>query len=278
MSIATKKNGALFVVGIVAGFPAIGWSADYSGGTDYKITLPGARPSFSWQSDELDRGVQPRAEMLFKLSVNPEHETRDGGEQADVEAQKWNGDFSSRIDFLKPGEAKMQDLHKGFSYTAGIGLKQPEAETPDTDAFNGVSHFISSRQLGIHFGRLGTVNYSGVDLSFRQFNSKTSITTNDNDDKDLWSLGVTTGRRFSLTGLETSDPIWTVSLRGQFNLVEKPNDNVAVENQQWYLSPGLHWQRDSFRMSADVLMPFLQSGEYEEETDYRIRAKIQKRF
>ena len=94
----------------------------------------------------------------------------------------------------------------------------------------------------------------------------------------MWSLGVTTGRRFSMTGLDPSDPLWTVSLRGQFNFAEQADESIEVEDQQWYLSPGLHWQGDDFLLSADVLMPFMQSGEYETETDYRIRANIQKRF
>ncbi len=274
MNTVTRKPGAFSVAIALLTVPVVCWSAPYSGGTDYKITLPGAEPSFSWQTDESEHAVRPRSEMLFKLSANS-----DGGDEKAQDSPTWNSDLSlRRIDFLSPGEARMQDLHKGFAYSAGVDFKHPAADSNEIEDISNLSHFISSRQLGIHFGRLGTVNYSGLDLSFRQFNDNSLAIENEQDDKELWSLGVTTGRRFSLTGLETTDPMWTVSLRGQFNLVEKPDDSVAVENQQWYLSPGLHWEHDSFRMSADVLMPFLQSGEYEEETDYRIRAKIQKRF
>lgn len=274
MDKVNHKTGALAVLAIGIAAPVAGWSQPYSGGTDYKITLPGAQPAFSWQKTDDTDAELPHSEMLFKLSPV----TVEDPETAENNTE-WNSDISlQRIDFLSPGEARMQGIHHGFSYSAGIALDHQEETPASGEEFLGDSHFISSRQLGIHYGRLGSVNYSGVDLSFRQFKDKAENSISERDDKELWSLGVTTGRRFALTGLDTSDPIWTVSLRGQFNLIDKPNDAVVVENQQWYLSPGLHWESNSFQMSADVLMPFLQSGEYEEETDYRIRAKIQKRF
>lgn len=274
MDKVNHKTGALAVLAISMAVPIAGWSQPYSGGTDYKITLPGAQPAFSWQKTDEPDAELPHAEMLFKLSpvTVEDPETTENNTE-------WTGDVSlRRIDFLSPGEARMQDIHHGFSYSAGIALDHDNETLTGDDEFPGDAHFISSRQLGIHYGRLGSVNYSGVDLSFRQFKDAAESSASERDDKELWSLGVTTGRRFALTGLDNNDPIWTVSLRGQFNLIDKPNDTVAVENQQWYLSPGLHWENNSFRMSADVLMPFMQSGEYEEETDYRIRAKIQKRF
>lgn len=273
MNTAPKNTGILTAVIAAIAVPLSGWAQPYDGGTDYKITLPGAEPSFSWQSGESTDSVMPHTEMLFKLAPVA---VLDG--ESEEPKSHWNGGISLlRIDFLKPGDARMQDLHRGFSYSAALDINH-DPDQQNRQEFAGESYFISSRQLGIHYGRLGSVNYSGVDLSFRQFNDKTAGTRAEQNDKELWSLGVTTGRRFALTGLDTTDPIWTVSLRGQFNVIEKPNENVAVENQQWYLSPGLHWEHDSFKMSADVLMPFLQSGEYEEETDYKIRAKIQKRF
>ena len=121
------------------------------------------------------------------------------------------------------------------------------------------------------------MNYSGVDLGFRQFNDRKQF-DDEATDKDLWSLGVTTGRRFALTGLDENDPLWTVTLRGQFSLYEDSDDKVRLDDQLWFLSPGLYWQHDSFELSADLLMPFMNSGETEEETDYRVRATIQKRF
>ncbi|OED43853.1 hypothetical protein AB833_02860 [Chromatiales bacterium (ex Bugula neritina AB1)] len=236
----------------------------------YKIPLPDTAPSYGWHGDDLaagalsDRNSGFRSDRLFKLTASLAEDLRG------VSTPQLNGQSIStldRIDFLRPGEARMQDINHGFGYTA-------EVEVADIDTYTGKSEFISSRQLGVHYGKLGSVHYNGVDLSFRQFR----LDSDDTDDKELWSLGVTTGRRFALTGLDTTDPMWTVSLRGQFNAVEVHSDNISVDNQQWFFSPGLHWQRESFRLSADVLMPFMQSGNDIEEADYRVRARIQKRF
>ena len=239
--------------------------------TDYKITMPGAAPAFNWQQQEQEEDVSPRnvaerrSEVLFKLSFDPRSElTNTESESA------WSGGLSmERIDFIGLDEIKMQDISQGFGYSASLNIERA------TRVFD-ESQIISSKQLGLHYGRLGSVNYSGVELGFRQFTDENQL--DDSNEQDLWSLGVTTGRRFSLTGLEDSDPLWTVSLRGQFSVEEDSDDNVRLDNHLWYLSPGLYWQHDSFELSADVLMPFMNSGEADEETDYRIRAKIQKRF
>lgn len=238
----------------------------FADAADYRIGEFGVQSPFGVE-DDADSGT--RSEMLFKLTSPLEAGQT---EAHDTQAQNphWNSEIRlNRIDFLKPGEARMHDIHQGFSYSASIDV--------ESDEFRSDSRLISSRQLGIHYGRLGSVNYSGVDLSFRQFSNEKEVLES-SDDKELWSLGVTTGRRFSMTGLESTDPMWTVSLRGQFSLSDESDDRIELEDQQWYLSPGLHWERDSFLLSADVLMPFMQSGEYEAETDYRIRANIQKRF
>ena len=216
-------------------------------------------------------GVQSevRTELLFKLSSDVEVDDKTGSAGAE-KTRKWSGDLAfDRIDFLRPGELRLYDLTDGFSYSASIDIASSEE-------FNSQSEIVSSRQLGIHYGRLGPENYNSIDLSFRQLNPDERRKTT--DDRELWSLGVTTGRRFALTGLDSSDPLWTVSLRGQINLNDNEDIDSASDSQQWYVSPGLQWRGDSFRLTADVLMPFMQSGELEDESDYRIRAKIQKRF
>ncbi len=269
---------AIVVASIMVLTSGAGWAQTSSlDDNSYKITLPGAQPAFSWQSREYDDenvtglAPEPRSEMLFRLSP----QSFGASDESDTETADGKANWSSeitreRIDFLRPDEIKMQSINQGLSYSAAV-------EIESSSDFSSQSQFISSRQLGLHYGRLGPVNYSGVDLSFRQFNDQV-IDDIEQDDKDLWSLGMTTGRRFALTGLDSSDPLWTVSLRGQFSLTEKPDDNVSVDSQLWFISPGFHWERDSFRLSADLLMPFLYTGENEEDTDYRVRAKIQKRF
>jgi len=215
-------------------------------------------------------GIQneTRKELLFKLSSTSGIDVESGDQQ-----KVWAGDIAfDRIDFLKPGEIRMHDVSDGLSYSAGIDVAQVED-------FDSQSEFVSSRQLGIHYGRLGSENYSSLDLGVRNIRDISSEGSADlAEDKELWSLGVTTGRRFALTGLDSTDPLWTVSLRGQINVTETDTIDQALERQQWYVSPGLQWSHDSFRLTADVLMPFMQSGEIEEESDYRIRAKIQKKF
>lgn len=240
------------------------------GDTSYKITMPGAAPAFNWQSksdgDSVGAVSETRSELLFKLSFDPRADvTGDNTESA------WTGGLSmERIDFIPADEIKMQDISQGFAYSARLDIEKTNDVVDE-------SQIVSSRQLGVHYGRLGSVNYSGVDLGFRQFNDRKQF-DDEATDKDLWSLGVTTGRRFALTGLDENDPLWTVTLRGQFSLYEDSDDKVRLDDQLWFLSPGLYWQHDSFELSADLLMPFMNSGETEEETDYRVRATIQKRF
>lgn len=254
----------VLLVGTFAVGTAFGQSADealLATGTQYQLLAA--------ESVSFGPGIQnqTRKELLFKLASVSRVEVDSD------ESGAWSGDLAfDRIDFLRPGEVRMYDLTDGLSYSAGIDIEK-------TDEFDSQSEIISSRQLGIHYGRLGPENYSSVDLSFRHISDEVSESADKvSDDKELWSLGVTTGRRFELTGLDPNDPLWTVSLRGQFNLIESDTIDEALENQQWYVSPGLQWSRDSFRLTADVLMPFMQSGELEEESDYRIRAKIQKQF
>ncbi len=241
----------------------LGETNAFAAGTQYQL--------IGTDSVSFGPGIQheTRKELLFKLSVT------DAGQHAESESEDtvWSGGLVfDRIDFMKPGEARMYDVTDGITYSAGI-------DVTSTEEFDSQSEIVSSRQLGIHYGRLGSENYSAVDLGVTNFSDDAAIADESlSEDKELWSLGVTTGRRFSLTGLDSSDPLWTVSLRGQFNITESSTVDEALGNQQWYLSPGLQWKGSSFRLTADVLMPFMQSGELEEESDYRIRAKIQKNF
>lgn len=246
-------------------------SANQSGFGDSNGVAAGTRYQLIG-TDEVSFGPgirnEARKELVVKVSPTKAEE-----QDVDNGASAWRGDLAfDRIDFLKPGEIPMHNVSDGVSYSAGVGVET-------TDDFNSQSEIVSSRQLGIHYGRLGPENYRAVDLDFRNFSDESVESgTELIDDSDLWSLGVTTGRRFALTGLDNNDPLWTVSLRGQFSVDEDDSFEEVLDKQQWYLSPGLQWISDSFELSADVLMPFIQSGEVEEESDYRIRATIQKNF
>ena len=244
-------------------------SGEFAAGTRYELIA----------TDEVSFGPgiqnEARKELLFKLSAKSDKSSADAEDSvlADNDSVVWSGSLAfDRIDFLQPGEVRLHEVSDGFSYSASIDVESKED-------FRSQSEFVSSRQLGIHYGRLGSENYSAVDLGVTNF--KTDVQDRDDalsDDKELWSLGVTTGRRFALTGLDSNDPLWTVALRGQFNIAESDTIDDALDTQQWYLSPGLQWRSNSFRLTADVLMPFIQSGELEDDSDYRIRAKIQKKF
>ena len=166
---------------------------------EYRIGSFGVQsPSFDEYPTEPGLPTEHRSEMLFKLTPAADP-LSDSDELTTV-----RGEISlNRIDFLRPGEARLQEVHHGFSYSASIDVEQ-------NDTFQSESRLISSRQLGIHYGRLGSVNYSGVDLSVRQFDASEQLAQE--DEKELWSLGVTTGRRFSMTGLDPSDPLWTCLL------------------------------------------------------------------
>ena len=99
---------------------------------------------------------ETRKELLFQLS-SVDGIDAESGERGKV----WSGGLAfDRIDFLAPGEPGMKDLADGLSYTASI-------EVSGVEDFDSQSEFVSSRQLGIQYGRLGTDNYRAVDLGVR---------------------------------------------------------------------------------------------------------------
>jgi len=216
-------------------------SAGIAAGTGYQLIA----------TDQVSFGPgiqnESRKELLFQLSsVNGVD--ADSGESEKV----WSGGLAfDRIDFLKPDEIGMKDLTDGLSYTASI-------EVSGVEDFDSQSEFVSSRQLGIQYGRLGPENYSSIDMGIRSISDETVEGSGElAEGKELWSLGVTTGRRFALTGLDASDPLWTVSLRGQIDVTESSNIDEALEKQQWYLSPGLHW-RLTIPGFPDLSFPWLR--------------------
>jgi len=97
--------------------------------------------------------TETKSALIIKLS---------GGALDRGEDKGWSGNLAfDRIDFLKPEEARMYDISDGLSYSAGIDIESIED-------FDSQSEFVSSRQLGIHYGRLGSEDYNGIDVSVRQ--------------------------------------------------------------------------------------------------------------
>ena len=119
--------------------------------TDYRIGGFGVQSPFADEQvfgDNPDQvsGVTARSEMLFKLTPP---EAIDDAELPEESSAYWNSEIKlNRIDFLKPGEARMHDIHQGFSYSASFDL--------ESDKFRSESRMISSRQLGIHYCLLYT--------------------------------------------------------------------------------------------------------------------------
>lgn len=205
-------------------------------------------------------GFSLQSNSQLKLSVTPNAE---------------NGGWAAQTDAGQSpatGEVPMPKVRSGFWYFAGLEFERYQG----SPALGQLSEFVSSRQLGVHYGRLGSISYRGIDFGFERQSGQAIDRTG--DDKELWSLGVTTGKRFSATGLDSSDPVWTLSVRGQFNFEDSASEELMLDNQSWYVSPGLHWQRESFQLSADLLMPFMQTGEFDDGDDYSVRARIIKRF
>ncbi len=227
-----------------------------------------AEVDYSIQTQSRDRAPTERfqdftlhSSAQLKLAVTP-----DAG----------NGEWAAETNTLQtftPGEVPLPKVRSGFWYFAGLEFERYQGPS----GLEGrSSEFVSSRQLGVHYGRLGSISYSGIDFGFERQSG--NLVDRVGDDKELWSLGVTTGKRFSATGLDATDPVWTFSVRGRFNFEDSEREELMLDNQSWYVSPGLHWQRESFQLSADLLMPFIQTGEFDDESDYSIRARIIKKF
>ena len=98
------------------------------------------------------------------------------------------------------------------------------------------------------------------------------------DADDLFSFDLTTGRRVGLTGKDRHDPLWLLSLRGDFDIQsDEDGARTTGSDGDWYLNPSLFWERPGFRFSAQLELPvdsaFLRDFE---EPDYTLRAVIEK--
>jgi hypothetical protein len=226
-----------------------------------------AEVDYSIQSKSADRSVIERyqdftlhSNAQLKLAVTP-----------DAGNGEWAAETNT-VQSFNPGEVPLPKVRSGFWYFAGLEFERYQGPS----GLERSSEFVSSRQLGVHYGRLGSISYSGIDFGFERQSGPMADRVG--DDKELWSLGVTTGKRFAATGLDSTDPVWTLSVRGQFNFEDSEREELMLDNQSWYVSPGLHWERESFQLSADLLMPFIQTGEFGDESDYSVRARIIKKF
>lgn len=171
-------------------------------------------------------------------------------------------------------DRKLPELHDGLSYSAGIDIEH--------DIEREIEHitdtaYVSSGQLGLNYGRMGRVWYNGVDLSFHQSGSL-SDTANKNE---VMSFDLTTGRRLGITGIGQEDPLWLLSLRGDFdfNNAEGLYLDESSGHGDWTLNPTLFWDRPGFRFAAQLELPIDEDTLRDfEPPDYKLRAVIEKSF
>lgn len=167
-------------------------------------------------------------------------------------------------------EYSMPELHEGLSYSAGFNIEHENAHISDTA-------YVSSGQLGVSYGRMGRVWYSGVDLSIQQ----SAITADDSIKSESLSFDLTTGRRLGWTGLGAGNPLWLLSLRGDFDLQneELAADGLTVGTTEWYINPSLFWDTQDFRFAAQLEVPLDRDVIRDfDPPSYKLRAVIEKNF
>ena len=167
-------------------------------------------------------------------------------------------------------EDPLPELHNGLSYSAGVNIEHENAHISDTA-------YVSSGQLGVSYGRMGRVWYSGVDVSIQQ----STINGPESLKNEVVSFDLTTGVRLGWTGMGAEDPLWLLSLRGDFDLQDDSSQFLGEQSSvgEWYLNPSLFWDRRGFRFAAQLEVPIGQDTLRDfEEPSYKIRAILEKSF
>lgn len=159
-------------------------------------------------------------------------------------------------------------LHDGLEYSAGLRLEHDDAPIDGTA-------YVSSSLLGLSYGRLGRLWYGAIDVNLEQFSADRFGT----DASDVLSLDVTTGRRFSLTGLDADSPLWMLSVQGNLDMNEWESNDDLEASSNWYINPSLFWQQPGFMFSAQMQVPVeFETLDDEGKADYRLRAVFEKQF
>lgn len=162
----------------------------------------------------------------------------------------------------------LPELHDGLSYSAGIKI-----EHEDEDIYG--TAYVSSGQLGVSYGRLGRVWYRGLDVSLGQFAGYHPLI----DTSEVLSFDLTTGLKLGWTGVGADDPLWLLSLEGNFDVQSNDGTTATGDDGDWYLNPSLFWRGPEFTFSAQLQVPvdsdFLRDFE---EPDYTLKAIFEKQF
>lgn len=219
-------------------------------------------------STHVDYGAMLRqTEFSFKLKPKLPNFSREGAFGLDLfDAPRLNiQSYLAGPSEFGPYESY---LHNGFEYSAGVRIEYEQADIEDTA-------YMSSSLLGLSYGRLGRLWYGAIDLNLEQF----SADRFGRELSDVVSLDVTTGRKFSITGLDANSPLWMLSLRGNFDV----NDSEFIDDPDdagnWYINPSLFWRQPGFMFSAQMQLPVqFETLDEEGEPDYRLRAVFEKQF
>ena len=302
----TPSWPALACAAALAGGPIGGARAD--GDVDFRVGIPadaaGVAPSpFALDPSELDpirftrlpdadvrapsarpsSAGGPRTEVSFSLSPGrPDFSLKGAyglgalfGEPALAVASvppvplRHGDDVSTSL----AGTRFLEGLHDGFRYSAGVRIEHEDADIDGTA-------YVSSSLLGLSYGRLGRLWYGGIDVELEQFADE----RHGEERPDVLSLDVTTGRRLGITGLGADAPLWLLSLRGDFDLLDAEADATLEPESAWYLNPSLFWRHPGFTFSAEMEVsvpvdtPEADAAPDDEKPDYRLRAVFEKRF
>ncbi len=160
------------------------------------------------------------------------------------------------------------DLNDGFAYSAGVRVEHEDAVIDGTA-------YVSSSLLGLSYGRLGRLWYGGIDVNVEQFREGIG----GEEPAEIVSLDLTTGRRLGFTGLDSTSPLWLLSLQGNVDLQEAEQSEDEELKPEWFLNPSLFWEHPGFTFSAEMQVPVTPHfDEDADDPDYRLRAIFEKRF
>lgn len=208
-----------------------------------------------------------QTEFSFKLKPKMPNFSREGAYGFDLfEAPRL--DIHSRLMGPYRHNDTISELHDGLVYSAGIRI---EHEDEDIDG----TAYVSSSMLGLSYGRLGRLWYGGIDVNLEQF----ADDLYGEEQPDILSLDVTTGRRLGFTGLSDNSPLWLLSVQGNFGLLDEDDAEEMGSRTDWYLNPSLLWQQPGFTFSAQMQLPVeFETLDDSGQPDYRLRAVFEKQF
>lgn len=224
---------------------------------------------YSRNNEERLRAAEHQTEFQFRLSPGKFDFSLEGAFGLGAVFSNPEFEMRSSTAYRRDIDQNLPELHNGLSYSAGVNIEHEQAHISD-------SAYVSSGQLGLSYGRLGSVWYSGVDFSLQQLASDASS----ENSNEVLSFDLTTGRKVSWTGVGSYDPLWLLSLRGDFDIqTGEEGQSLTSRDGDWTINPSLFWKTPGFKFSAQLEVPIDEDLLKDfEEPDYKLRAVIEKSF